>query len=58
MNRKLIGGLVGVNFLLFLCICNFLLSTFDIAKSKENIQSGDGGGDNYYLSRCCGCGSE
>lgn len=43
MNRKLIGGLVGVNFLLFLCICNFLLSTFDIAKSKENIQSGDGG---------------
>ncbi|MGE6599719.1 M15 family metallopeptidase [Bacillus proteolyticus] len=43
MNRKLIGGLVGVNFLLFLCICSFLLSTFDIAKSKENIQSGDGG---------------
>ena len=43
MNRKLIGGLVGVNFLLFLCICNFLPSVFDIAKSKENIQSGDGG---------------
>ncbi|MBW3496289.1 D-alanyl-D-alanine carboxypeptidase family protein [Bacillus sp. FDAARGOS_1420] len=43
MNRKLIGGLVGVNFLLFLCICNFTPSVFDIAKSKENIQSGDGG---------------
>lgn len=43
MNRKLIGGLVGVNFLLFLFICNFLPSIFDIAKSKENIQSGDGG---------------
>ncbi|MFJ8219738.1 D-alanyl-D-alanine carboxypeptidase family protein [Bacillus cereus] len=43
MNRKLIGGLVGVNFLLFLCICIFSPSAFDIAKSKENIQSGDGG---------------